>query len=81
MREVAGDPLRTAPQSNTPQPVQGNAPTQSVNFSGGLAEAVDAGVAEEVPASVNLTRRAFVRWDAGMVGQRWCNFVRRNLEK
>ena len=33
-------------------------PTQSVNFSGGLAEAVDAGVAEEVPASVNLTRRA-----------------------
>ena len=58
LREVAGDPLRTAHQSNTPQSVQGNAPTQSVNFSGGLAEAVDAGVAEEVPASVNLTRRA-----------------------
>ena len=58
VREVAGDPLRTAPQSNTPQPVQGNAPTQSVNFSGGLAEAVDAGVAEEIPVSVNLTRRA-----------------------
>ena len=58
VREVAGDPLRTAPQSSTPQPVQGNAPTQSVNFSGGLAEAVDAGAAEEVPVSVNLTRRA-----------------------
>ena len=58
VREVAGDPARTAPQSNTPQPVKGNAPTQSVNFSGGLAEAVDAGAAEEVPASVNLTRRA-----------------------
>jgi flagellar hook-length control protein FliK len=58
VREVAGDPLRTAPQSNTPQPVKGNAPTQSVNFSGGLAEAVDADAAEEVPASVNLTRRA-----------------------
>ena len=58
VREVAGDPLRTAPQSNTPQPVKGNAPTQSVNFSGGLAQAVDAGAAEEVPASVNLTRRA-----------------------
>ena len=57
-REVAGDPVRTAPQSNTPQSVQGNASTQIVNFSGGLAEAVDAGAAEEVPASVNLTRRA-----------------------
>ena len=58
VREVVGDPVRTAPQSNTPQPVNGNAPTQSVNFSGGLAETVDAGTAEEVPASVNLTRRA-----------------------
>ena len=58
VRGVAGDPLRTAPQSNTPQPVQGNAPTQSGNFSGGQAEAVDAGAAEEVPVSVNLTRRA-----------------------
>ena len=58
VREVAEDPMRTAPQSNTPQPVKGNAPAQSVNFSGGLAEAVDAGAAEDVPASVNLTRRA-----------------------
>lgn len=58
VREVAGDPVRTGTQSNTPQPVKGNALTQSVNFSGGLTEAVDAGAAEEVPASVNLTRRA-----------------------
>ncbi len=58
VREVAGDPIRTPPQSNTPQPVKGNVPTQGVNFSGGLAEAVDAGAAEEVPASVSLTRRA-----------------------
>ncbi|MEC7384887.1 MAG: flagellar hook-length control protein FliK, partial [Planctomycetota bacterium] len=58
VREVAADPIRMPPQSNTPQPAKGNAPTQGVNFSGGLAEAVDAGAAEEVPASVSLTRRA-----------------------
>ena len=58
VREVAGDPVRTAPQGNAPQSTKVNAPTQSVNFSGGLAEAVDAGAADEVPASVNLTRRA-----------------------
>ncbi len=58
VREVAGDPVRTAPQGNALQSTKVNAPTQSVNFSGGLAEAVDAGAADEVPASVNLTRRA-----------------------
>ena len=58
VREVTGDPVRTVPQGNTPQPTKVNSPTQSLILGGGLAEAVGDGAAEEVPASVNLTRRA-----------------------
>ena len=57
-QEVAGDSARTAPQGNAPQPTKVNALSQGMNFNGGLAEGVDGGPAEEVPASVNLTRRA-----------------------
>ena len=57
-REVAGEPVQAGPQGAAPQPTKGNSSGQSMNFSGGLAEVVDPGAAEDVPASVNLTRRA-----------------------
>ena len=57
-REVAGEPVQAVPQGVASQPTKVNSSAQSMNFSGGLAEVVDPGAAEEVPASVNLTRRA-----------------------
>ena len=57
-REVAAEPVRAVPQGAASQPAKVNSSAQTMNFSGGLAEAVDPGAAEEVPASVNLTRRA-----------------------
>ena len=57
-RELSGESVRTVHQGNTAQPTKVNASTQSMSFSGGLAEAVDSGAAKEVPVSVSLARRA-----------------------
>lgn len=57
-REAAVEPGRAVPQGGVPSQSDAFSPTRGMNFGGGLAEAADRGTADEVPASVNLTRRA-----------------------
>ncbi len=57
-REAAVESGRAVPQGGVPSQSDAFSPTRGMNFGGGLAEAADSGTADEVPASVNLTRRA-----------------------
>ena len=57
-REAAVEPGRAVPQGGVPSQSDAFSPTRGMNFGGGLAEAADSATADEVPASVNLTRRA-----------------------
>ena len=57
-REAAVELGRAVPQGGVPSQSDAFSPTRGMNFGGGLAEAADIGTADEVPASVNLTRRA-----------------------
>ena len=57
-REAAVESGRAVPQGGVPSQSDAFSPTRGMNFGGGLAEAADSATADEVPASVNLTRRA-----------------------